>query len=115
MKKRRRVFLYGKTVILGTVGASLRGYADLEVIPLSAPLPGMHALDALSPDVILFDLQADRPEAAFALLGVRPDLLLVGIDPSSDQVLMWGGRQLSSVSTQELVQAITKSASDYKE
>jgi len=107
MIKRRRVFLYGKTVILGTVGASLQRYPDLEVLPLSAPLPGIKELGALSPDVILFDLQADRPEAAFALLGVRPDLLLIGIDPSSDQVLMWAGRQLSSISTQELVQTIT--------
>jgi hypothetical protein len=42
-----------------------------------------------------------------SLLEVCPRLLLIGIQPASDQVLVWSGKNLSSLSTQELVQTIT--------
>ena len=35
--ERRRVILYGQSIILSSVGASLRRYASLEVVPLAAP------------------------------------------------------------------------------
>jgi len=58
------------------------------------------------PDVILFDAQASRPDAAFSLLATRPGLLLIGIDPSKDQVRLWSGQQLRQLSTQDLVEII---------
>lgn len=106
MDKRRRVFLYGKSLILGTVGASLRYYPDLEILSLSPPFPAPQELQALAPDVIIFDLQAAQPEAAFTLLDNIPGLILIGIDPSSEQVFMWTGKHMSAVSASDLAQAI---------
>ena len=62
MEKRQRVILYGRTVILGTVGSSLQKRPQFEVISLMAPYPGMQELGAMKPDVILFD--TDTPRAA---------------------------------------------------
>lgn len=106
--EKRRVVLYGKSVILGSVGASLRRYPDLEVIPLSSLCPTLQELEEHTPDVILFDAEAGHPDAAFALLETRPGLLLIGIDPSSNQVRLWSGRQLCELSTQDLVKVISR-------
>lgn len=103
----RRVILFGKSVILGTVGASLRQRPQFEVSSLAPPFPPVDELRVMAPDVILFDLAAGRPEAAFALLETCPNLLLIGMNPDSNEVLMWSGRQLQELSTQELVQVIT--------
>ena len=106
MKKQRRVFLYGKSVILGTVGASLQHYSDLEITSLSPPLPGTQELSALAPDAIIFDLQAAHPIAALRLLDACPNLMLIGIDPSSEQVFLWTGEHMSALSAQDLAQSI---------
>ena len=110
MKKQRRVVLYGKSVILGTVGASLEHYSDFEVITLSPPLPGTQELGSLAPDVVIFDLQAAQPDAALSLLESRPQLMLIGIDPSSEQVLFWTGKHMSALSAQDLAQSIRNNA-----
>jgi hypothetical protein len=104
--EKRRVILYGKSVILGTVGASLRNYPDLDAILLPPPLPDVQGLAALAPDVIIFDLQAPHPDFAISLLDACPRLILIGVDPSSDQVFLWFGKHLNVMSTQELVQTI---------
>lgn len=110
MSMRRRVVLYGRSVILGTVGASLARYPDLEIVALAPPLPGVDELRALVPDVILFDIEIERPEAIFALLGECPDVLVVGINPENEQMLVWSSEQGSVLSTEDIVQVITHSA-----
>lgn len=106
MNKRQRVFLYGKTVILGTVGASLQHYSDLEIVSLSPPFPDAPDLKMLAPDVIIFDLQAAQPDAALKLLDACPNLMLIGIDPGDEQVYLWTGKHMSALSAQDLAQSI---------
>jgi hypothetical protein len=103
--------LYGRSLILGTLGASLKRYPHLEIVPLSPPLPTVAELGALAPDVIVFDVEAARPESAIALLEARPSLLLIGIDPSSDQMLLWCGQHSRARTMQDVVQAINNSIS----
>ena len=106
--EKRRVLLYGRSLILGTVGTSLQQSPHLEIVSLAPPLPTVQELGALTPDVIIFDVEAARPEFAISLLEVRPSLLLIGLDPGSNQALLWSGRQVSELSTQDLVQVITQ-------
>jgi hypothetical protein len=106
--EKRRVVLCGKSVILGTLNVSLQSYPNLEVVSLSPPFPSAQELRALAPDVILFDSETARPEAAFSLLGICPDLLLIGIDPSTNQALLWSGRHLRELSTQDLVRVMNE-------
>jgi hypothetical protein len=104
----RRVILYGKSVILGSVAASLRDVPGLEIVPLAPPLPRARELGALSPDVIIFDLEAAHPDAALSLLPARSRLLLIGVDPATDQMLLWSGEQSRALSMQDLVRTITE-------
>ena len=106
----RRVILFGNSVILGTVGASLRQQPEFEVITLAPPFPSAQELERMAPEIILFDLQAPPPEPAFALLERCPGLLLVGVSPDRNEVTMWSGQTFNHLSTRELVQAIATKA-----
>lgn len=110
--EKRLVVLYGNSIILGTLGASLRHYPHLEVIPLIEPFPTGLELEAMDPDVIIFDLEATHPEGLFSLLESRPGLSLIGVDPDSHQVLIWSGRHLQELSTQDLVEVIDSISSN---
>jgi hypothetical protein len=56
--------------------------------------------------VILFDVEAGRPEAAFSFLQKHPTLLVIGVSPDSNLVKIWSGRQLRELSTQGLLDVI---------
>jgi hypothetical protein len=103
---RQRIILYGRSVILGTIAASLRKQQQFELIPLSPPCPSVQELGEMQPDVILFDLETARPEAAFSLLADCPGLQLIGIDPDRNQVLIWSEQHLHELSVQDLVDVI---------
>jgi len=110
--EKRLVVLYGNSIILGTLGASLRHYPHLEVIPLMAPFPTGLELEAMDMDVIIFDLEITRPERLFSLLEARPGVLLIGVDPDSNQISLWSGRHLQELSTQDLVEVINSISSN---
>ena len=102
----KRIILYGKSVILGTVAASLQSYPELEIIPFEPHPIETQDLMALKPDVILFDLQALRPESALGLSVQRPELLLIGIDPDNEKLFVWSGKHAQALSDRDLVRVI---------
>lgn len=109
-RKRRRIVLYGNSVILGTIGTSLRRSARFDVSTL--PKPAQQELKALNPDVVLFDLEAAHAEPAFSLLESRPGLLLIGISSDTNLVKVWSGQQLRELSTGDLLRIIDANALD---
>jgi hypothetical protein len=102
----QRILLYGNSVILGTLGVSLRRCAQFQVIILLPPFPGKKRLVELNPDIVFFDLEASHTEALFSLLESCPKLMLVGISPDTNLVKIWSGQQLQELSTQGLLEAI---------
>ena len=109
-EKPRRVLLYGKSVILGTLEASLKRYPQMEICVLSAPFPMVEELKAMAPDVILFDVSAPRPEAAFALLETYPGLLLIGVDASRDEMLVLTSYPAQALAVRDLVHLILEAS-----
>jgi hypothetical protein len=101
---KRRIVLYGNSVIIGAFDCSLRQSSRYEV--LSLPPAHEDELAALAPDVVLFDLEASRPEAAFGMLERHPGLMLIGVGPDVNLVKVWSGRQLRELSTSDLLQVI---------
>jgi hypothetical protein len=104
MEKRRRIVLYGNSIILDTVGVSLRRLPQYEVVSL--PTAQQNELEETAPDVMVFDLEATRPEAAFHMLESRPGLRLIGVSPDKNVVRIWSGKQLRELSTQDLLDVI---------
>jgi hypothetical protein len=106
MNEKQRVILYGNSLILDGVRASLAGSPEIEVIVLDRPLDRpLEVLHPLCPAALIFDLEAEKPDFPLALLQ-QPGLLLVGIDPETHQVLVWSGRQAAAVKTADLIAVI---------
>jgi len=100
--------LYGDTLVLAGLRASLADYPALEVVSLEEPAASVEILCALKPNVVIFDIGAAQPAFQYALIEKLPALLLLGIDPASNQVLAWSGHQLREMSIRDLVEIITR-------
>ncbi len=93
MKERLKILLYRDTLVLAALQASLAAQPDLDVVGLNGMAASEQTLCALRPNVIIFDLGAVQPAFHYALVEQLPDLLLVGIDASTNRVLVWSGQQ----------------------
>jgi hypothetical protein len=108
MNVKQRVFLYGNSVILGSISASLQRCSQFDVTTLATPLQKAQAFDNANPDIILFDLEAPHTEAVFFLLKTNPALLLIGISPDTNLVRVWNSQQLRGMSIQGLLELIRR-------
>jgi hypothetical protein len=108
VKPNRRILLYGNSVILGSIGVSLRRCPQFEVA-IQAPQPNeTKELLKKNPDVLLFDLEAPHTEAVFSLLKTDPALLVIGVSPGINLVDIWSGRRLRELTLQGLLELIGK-------
>ena len=110
MEMARTVVLYGDSVVLAGVGASLGRCPRLRVVSV----PGSCAttpqeLDALCPSAVVLDLGMVKTDFAFALLREHPDLLLIGLDPGGDRLLVLSGPRARALGTEDLVRMIENS------
>ena len=89
MEKQRKVVLYGSSLALLGIEASLKASSGLEVLRLDGRTTNaLEYLEPLCADVIAFDLTAGQPEFAVPLLQKNPHLMLIGLDMASDKVLV---------------------------
>ncbi len=103
----RKVVLFGGTLVVSTIGASLQGRSDLHLVQMEAFLPdALQRLDAACPDVILFDLASAQPDFAVPLLRKRPGLLMIGVDLVGQKMLVLSGEQSRLLTTEDLLQVI---------
>jgi hypothetical protein len=108
----KRILLYGNSLILESIGDSLRRCPQLEVTTLLPPAEEREQFDSLKPDILLFDLGTTRPEAVFPLLGSDQNLQVIGISPDVNLVKVWSIRELHEVSLGDLLAVITTEAKD---
>ena len=101
------VVLYGNSLFLAGIRAELVGHADFELLTVAADYPdAVGLIRELGAAAVVFDLAAAQPDFSVALLQDRPGLILIGVDPSSDQVLVLSGRQEQPASAAGLLQAL---------
>ncbi len=111
MDARRKVVLYGDSVVLAGMGATLERYPRLEVISLAVPpATTPRQLDDLCPSVVVLDLGMVKTDFVFALLSDHPDLLLIGLDPGGDRLLVLSGQHARGLATEDLVRLIESCA-----
>lgn len=111
MGDKRRIFLYGRSVILASVGASLQRDGRFEVIHVPRALPGETEFAALSPDgalagALLFDVTNGYPEVAASLHEASPGLIIVGLSPDGNVVWLWSGHEYRELTTKDLTELI---------
>jgi hypothetical protein len=104
MERQQRIVIYGKTLIMGTIGRSLKRLSGCEVICIAASQ--QTEMEKIAPDVIFFDMEADHPATAFSMLDSRPDLMLIGVSPDINAVRIWTTKLLQKLSTQDLLDVV---------
>jgi len=105
MDKRQRVILYGDTLVLASIRASLEVNPSFEVIDLDASQVPRQDILALNPDTIIFDIHSVQSQFPSDLIQHWAGQL-IGINPDNNQVLLWTGHPMSELSVQDLVTVI---------
>ncbi len=105
----RKVVLFGGTLVVTTIGASLQGRSDFQLMQVEPSIPDVvQRLEAAAPNVILFDLSSAQPDVAVPLLQRHPGLLLIGVDLVGQKMLVLSGEQSRLLTTEDLVQVISE-------
>jgi len=105
-ENRRRVVLYGDSLILAGVRAGLAQCPDLQLLSLDPSLDNpLDAVRACCPATLIFDLGAVGPDFQGSLL-LQPGLRLVGIDPETHQAVVWSGREEAAAVAADLIHLI---------
>jgi hypothetical protein len=105
----RTVILYGNSLSVSSVGASLSECAGWNIMTVSADGPDpIHGLIELQPDVVIFDLTATQPSFAIALLRTKPGLLLVGVDLQTDMALVLSSETARILTSDDLLRVIQR-------
>jgi len=101
------VVLYGNSLVVSTFGACLEGNLGLQLLRVDASSPGAdQRLNAIRPDIVIFDLASEHTDFAISLWKTLPDLLLIGVTPDSSQMLVLIGRQQQALSVEDLLSVI---------
>ena len=108
MSCKNSVLIYGRSLNLAGMGACLKHVAGLDVLELDPSDPdARQRLKVLTPQVILFDLADPPNDLDLAFFPRKSGLLLIGVDPSSDDVLILKGQYSKAMSADALSQLIT--------
>lgn len=99
------VILCGNSVFLAGIKAELERHPGMELIAVDAgSMDVIEKVRHLKPLVLLFDLAEGQPDFAFALLQEQPSLLLIGVDPSSDNLLVLSNQPTPALNLSELIE-----------
>ncbi len=105
---RRRVILYGNSLILQGVRASLATRQDIEIVVLDPPLQSPpEEIAAYSPTAVIFDMGDIQPQLLLGLFQ-QPGVLLVGMEIETRQALVWCGRQAAAVVAADLLEMLVE-------
>lgn len=100
-----QVVLYGNSLALSGVGASLEAHPGLRLVRVDPKEAPAETLGGLEPDVVVFDLAAARPDVVELWRRDRP-VLPIGVDLTKHRVVVFSGESSRAVTTDDLVRVI---------
>jgi len=107
----RTVLLYGRSLLLSGVAASLRNCAGLRVTQ-AATWPEVSQLLARQiPDVLIFDMTNANESHILPLLFKKPAIVLIGLDPEKNRAVLVGGQEARALTldgVREIVETQTR-------
>lgn len=113
MPDKKCVLICGKSLNLAGIASSLGHDESLNVVfidPQDSNTRGR--LEDPGTEAILFDLTDPPGDLDVNLLRQRPGLLLIGVDPSSDEVFVLRGQRSKVVTAGELTKLIANHTDD---
>jgi hypothetical protein len=107
--------LYGNSVFLAGIKAELERRITLELITIEIGRPDVTELiRARKPCAVIFDMGTGPLDCVISLLRGQAGLLLIGVDPSSNEMLVLSGRLAQALSITDLVEIIHQKESNSK-
>lgn len=101
------LIFYGNSVFLAGIKAELESRAVLELITIEIGRPDVTELiRTRRPRAVLFDLGTGPLDYVIQLLRGQPGLLLIGVDSSSNEMLVLSGHPQQALSISDLVEII---------
>ena len=99
--------LYGNSMFLAGIKAELERQVALKLIAIdSGCSEALKQICDCNPCVVLFDMTSEQQGFAVTLLRERPDLTLIGVDPSSNELLVLSGQPQPALSMSDLIKVI---------
>ena len=95
MKKQRTVVLYGSSVLMDRVEASLSKQL-LGVLRIHTTKDIKDHLKHLCPDLVIFDLDTPHSQFVIPFLKERPGVTLLGLDATCDKVIALSGQHYTT-------------------
>ena len=99
------VAMYGNSLAMTSIGASLEGRAGLTVIR-AHPTSGIQSDFGCDPDVVVFDLTTAQPDGATALRRAHPHSLLIGVNVQTHHALVLSSEHSVILTSDDLVRII---------
>jgi hypothetical protein len=99
------VALFGNSLALSGVGASLEAYPGLHVVRVDATDASAEALRELAPDVCVFDLATAQPNVV-ALWRQHPHVLPIGVDLLTHRAVVFSSQSARVLTTDDLLRVI---------
>ncbi len=101
------VLLYGNSVFLAGIKAQLDDYPALDLVMVDAGCEDvMRQVRERQPRALLFDVTISQLDLAVPLLREQAGLLLIGVDASSDKMVVVSSRPAEALSADDLVNVI---------
>ena len=103
MEERRIIVLFGDSLLMDTVEASLGTMQDLGVMRIYTTVTDIaHRLQSYSPDLIIFELNSLLPNVVIPFLVDQPGVPLLGLDITSSRVVVLSSQQHTVLTANDL-------------
>jgi len=113
MEDQQIIVLFGNSLLMDTVEASLTDKQALAVVRMYTNMPNIaERLQSLHPDLIVFDLDASNTQFIIPFLREQTGIPLVGLDITCSKVIALSSRHYSVYTAGELFQVIQKQISE---
>jgi hypothetical protein len=107
----QRVILFGDSVFMASVQASLQRQPGLEVVCIYASLPDLEQqVRELTPVVVIVESCIPLAQEMLAFLQAHPDLPFIGLDPHSRVAILLSSKQQPIQTVGDLAQLIRRLA-----
>jgi DNA-binding NarL/FixJ family response regulator len=107
MDDRQLIVLFGDSLLMDGVEASLADKQELDVIRVDATITnvGQH-LKSIAPDLVIFDLDIPFSAQIVPLLQEQPGIPFIGLDAQCSEVIALSSQQYTALSANDLVKVI---------
>jgi CheY-like chemotaxis protein len=111
MEKGRLIVLFGDSLLMDTVEASLEGIQDLGVMRIHTGVAEVEErIKSLRPDLVILDLNTPQSSSILPFLRDIPDIPLLGLDVTCSKVMALSCQQYVALTADDLADVIRMKA-----